>query len=159
MLETNPRHIKLGDIDYTKFKLFLLSILWRMGAASDPIWKEVTLGPHQEKIRQLLIAENPEAPDVYPCILTAVKLDGHFDLGWFLPPQSSRASGHRIVRVIINGMIFAFFVSSHSDQLKLGRVSINQNNEMILFVEEARKLPFVNEALNSLGEAIRRRDG
>ena len=158
LVRRSGKRVFLQGIDYPKFKLFLMSLLWRMGVASGPIWKEVDLGPHEEKLRLALLSGDPLTANDYSCLLIGVLVDGKFDLGWFLPPQGSRANGHRIYRVIINGVAFVFFVSGHHHPLNLGRIAINEKNEMTLAVEEARNMPFVTEALCSLGIAIRTRD-
>jgi hypothetical protein len=46
-------------IDYTRFKLFQLSILWRAGVAKDEFFRKVSLGPHAETLRGMLLAEDP----------------------------------------------------------------------------------------------------
>jgi len=46
--------VTLTDIDYRRFKLFHLSILFRAGASTLPEYWEVQLGPHLEKIRLML---------------------------------------------------------------------------------------------------------
>jgi hypothetical protein len=37
-------HIRLGNIDYHRFKLYLLSLIWRMGLSSLKMFKAVSLG-------------------------------------------------------------------------------------------------------------------
>ena len=38
------KHIRLGNIDYHRFKLYLLSLIWRMGLSSLKMFKAVSLG-------------------------------------------------------------------------------------------------------------------
>ena len=38
--------VNVSGIDYGQFKLFLLSMLWRAGAAKSRYFHRVTLGPH-----------------------------------------------------------------------------------------------------------------
>ena len=46
-------------IDYSRFKLFQLSILWRAGVTTREFFSKVTLGPHAERLREMLLAEDP----------------------------------------------------------------------------------------------------
>lgn len=59
----------ISGVDYGKFKLFLMSLLWRTGIASDEMWEQVKLGPHQEKLRKMLLAADPGKPHQYGCIV------------------------------------------------------------------------------------------
>lgn len=46
---------KISGIDYVKFKLFHLSILFRASISSLPTFSQVSLGPHEGKICEMLI--------------------------------------------------------------------------------------------------------
>ncbi len=52
-------------VDYISFKLFHLSILFRAGVSSRPCYREVSLGPHQETLRQLILNRDPGSPHQY----------------------------------------------------------------------------------------------
>ena len=41
-------------VDYTKLKLFLLSMLWRFSISSNEFYKFVDLGKHEEIIRKMI---------------------------------------------------------------------------------------------------------
>jgi hypothetical protein len=147
----------LKGIDYPKFKLFLLSLLWRMSVAKGEFWKEVNLGPLEARLRECLLNSDPLTSDEFPCLLCPVLIDGHYDPGWLMPPDKIRVNGCTVYRIIINGVLFSFFASSQADQLKLGRHSINERGEMKLIVEEARQIPYVSQILFALGKAINQR--
>ena len=54
------------NIDYNKFKLFLLSILWRASISSHPFFNEITLSKEHEKtIREYLLNENNIPENIY----------------------------------------------------------------------------------------------
>ncbi len=55
-----PEGVVLKGLDYTKFKLFLLSILWRMGVSSLDAFVEVKRGSHHEEaLRVALLNGDP----------------------------------------------------------------------------------------------------
>jgi hypothetical protein len=43
------KKITVENIDYANFKLFQLSIIWRASVSSRPEFRQVQLGPHQER--------------------------------------------------------------------------------------------------------------
>ena len=62
---TITRHkdrITFHNLDYRQFRLFQLSLLWRMGVSTLPFFKDVALGPHEEKLRLALMRRTPSSP-------------------------------------------------------------------------------------------------
>lgn len=56
--------------DFKKMKLFQLSILWRAAEAKGEFFSAVTLtAQHRERLRQMLITENPGADYEYFCTM------------------------------------------------------------------------------------------
>lgn len=90
---TTARHkdkILFHNLDYRQFKLFQLSLLWRMGVSTLPFFKDVALGPHEERLRVALLAEDPLQPQQYPCSLVAVEMKGQLVLDWMLEPSLTK---------------------------------------------------------------------
>jgi hypothetical protein len=48
--------VHIAGLNYTQFKLFQLSILWRAGVSSLPFYEKVQLGKHAETLRLHLLA-------------------------------------------------------------------------------------------------------
>ena len=57
--------ITIDNIEYHRFKLFHMSILWRAGVASRDEFLAVDLGQHEEKLRNLILGDNPGDPTQY----------------------------------------------------------------------------------------------
>jgi hypothetical protein len=60
------------NINYSLFKLFQLSILWRASIAKSPMFSQVSLGPHEDIIREMLQTENPGTRYDYGCAMSIV---------------------------------------------------------------------------------------
>lgn len=56
---------QLPEYDYSLMKLFALSVLWRAHHSRHPAFSRVELGPHETVVRQILLAQNPGAPEQY----------------------------------------------------------------------------------------------
>lgn len=108
--------ITVGDIDYEKFKLFELSVLWRASISSHDLFKEIDLGPHEEKIRSFICEESAPQADYYGSIKFALTDDDDVDLstGFIYQAEYKYVEGYRVVRLIFGGYVWLFFVSSHS---------------------------------------------
>lgn len=72
VLETDDAEIKYGGysgLDYKNFKLFFLSILWRMSITNREFFKYVKLQPNQEeKLRVMILTGNPGKEYEYPIL-------------------------------------------------------------------------------------------
>ncbi len=57
------------EIDYKKFKLFQLSILWRVGISTQDGFSSINLGKHETTIRNMLLSEVPGDTETYGCVI------------------------------------------------------------------------------------------
>lgn len=57
--------IAIDRLDYHRFKLFHISVLWRAGVASRDEFREVELGQHERSLRDLISTDNPGRGDQY----------------------------------------------------------------------------------------------
>lgn len=60
---------ELRDIDYSRLKLFVLSMLWRASVSSQPFFSKIELGKHEPMITDMLRARNPGDYDVFAVVL------------------------------------------------------------------------------------------
>jgi hypothetical protein len=116
--DTQPGQLVIkAGVDYSKFKLFLMSLIWRMGIATSPSFAEVKLGSHEQKLRDRLILGDPGQPLEYCCAFVAPS--GRSDLSqvFQLPKSGVFFDGYRGYICIMLGMFWVFVVSSHSSQM------------------------------------------
>ncbi len=135
--------VVVRNVDYCKFKLFEMSLLWRAGIAEQPSFADVRLGPHESCLRKMLLGSDPGKPWEYPCVLIRFPSPGTIDQILTFP-RPFRFLGHYAYLVILWGMIWMFFVSSHSYKIK----------EQGSFLSEAGDLP-LHVATESGKEFIR----
>jgi hypothetical protein len=76
VLLSSSRHTRLeiSDVDYTQFKLFQLSVLWRCAVANDKGERPIDLGADQETIRQMLLTGDPKTPTDFPCMMSVMSV-------------------------------------------------------------------------------------
>lgn len=143
-----------GDVlrinaDYRKFKLFLLSILWKAGVTTVPTFA-IELGSHEEKIRAMLINENPGDEDEYPCLTFFFKDETNLTRS-IHQPEEIRLEGHRCFRFLIARLLFIYFVSSHQKPAKAQEMSLKKDgslNVMLLTGNDYRDMPEFIRAVN-----------
>jgi hypothetical protein len=108
--------VRVTGIDYVRFKLFQLSLLWRAGVSNQASFQGIYLGPHEQRLRQMICNEDPGEPLDYGCVL--IRTMGPETLDHFImPPSHFRFLGHHGYQMLFAGMIWTFVVSSHSNQI------------------------------------------
>jgi len=148
--------VKLSNLDYKKFRLFLLSLLWRMGVSNSDFFSLVDLGSkHEEILRQALLKEDPLDPLQYPCLLSIVRNNGRLHLDQISQPMHVRnADGNHCYCLVINGMLFLFYVASHSLPAIFAEACINRKNQISIIINEIQKIPILVEYVSDLKNAV-----
>ncbi|WP_306476596.1 hypothetical protein [Methyloversatilis sp.] len=151
----------LAELDYRKVKLFQLSVLWRAGVSSLPTFSQVQLGPHEERIRTMLLTEDPGSTTTYGCIMFML-VHGHERVQDLLvPPTWARFVGQKSYRFVFGGLVFLYLVSSTkppsfvADHLLQERgtaiVKLQQMSQMRYLVDTASKM-------HNLGKLVLKRE-
>lgn len=158
-IEQTGELIKLSNLDYHKFHLFLLSLLWRMSVSSQDFFELVNLGiKHEEILRLALLNEDPLEPLQYPCLMSIVHNNGKLPFSQLsTQPMHMKSDGKHCYCVVISGMLFQFYVTSHSLSAVFTDACINKKNEMCIAINEIEKIPFLTEYVSNLGKAVRSR--
>ncbi|MCX5717390.1 MAG: hypothetical protein NTW44_03595 [Nitrospirae bacterium] len=120
------------EIDYAKFKLFILSLLWRASISKLPDYNNVNLGPHEDKIRQMILNSNSGGPIKYPCVMASyrnLKEAPHQFIG--SPGLVKDGDGFRYL-FLIGGVLYIFYVSHHNIPDWADECAINSNGELKL---------------------------
>jgi hypothetical protein len=62
----NPCAFIARKANYGLFKLFILSVLWRASVSSIEFYEGVKLGTHEERVKKMLVNNNPGSEHDYP---------------------------------------------------------------------------------------------
>jgi hypothetical protein len=144
------RFFYLQGLDYKKIRIFYLSILWRMGVASHFFFQDVDLGPHEEKMRKMVLDEKPGEPDQYGFICIAALFDDNKLGEMIIQPHFIRLEQHRVYRVLIGGLLYFYFVSSHKINEEIAKRFIQKNGKWTIYVEKIRNIDFLDKLFTQL---------
>lgn len=105
--------VRVPEFDYTTFKLFGLSLLWRMGESSNHMFGSVRLGPHAERLRSMLLADEPGKGEEYA--FTFLRILGIGFAGTLITAPAPTRFGDGAVRTyLLKAMGFEWiFLASH----------------------------------------------
>jgi len=117
---------ELSGFDYTKFKLFGLSLLWKASISKRETYKHLKLDPSEEQtIKKMIIENDPGPSSSYPLMIWAMRSeDGKVLRELILSPYSS--SGSHIF--FIAGYLFVF--GSIGKNITQEEYSLSQNGSI-----------------------------
>jgi len=109
-------------VDYVKFKLFSMSLLWRAGVSSLDMFELVDLGPHAERLRKLILDKQPGAHWQYGFgVIVAPDPESDVESPFSKVidnPESLRFKSHRTYRFMLGNMFWLFPVSGQMQSLE-----------------------------------------
>ncbi|MDD5557884.1 MAG: hypothetical protein PHN82_11670 [bacterium] len=151
-VSSSGRFVYLHHLNYQKIRIFYLSVLWRMSIASGDFFQDVDLGPHEDKIRNMLLKEEPGAPEQYGFLCVAPLFDDNSLGDWIVQPHCTRLEQHKVYRALFGGLLYLYFVSSHKVNKIIKERFIQKNGDWSIMIETIRNIDFLNKFLTELSE-------
>ncbi|MCU7863661.1 MAG: hypothetical protein KZQ92_06755 [Candidatus Thiodiazotropha sp. (ex Lucinoma borealis)] len=146
----NKKLIRVEGLDYTKFKLFALSVLWRAGIATHETFEEVRLGLHEQVLQRMVLAGEPGPPEKYPFFLSPIMLKKELLKGLIVQPTEARVAGHFAYRFVFAGLAWVFIVSSHRIPNVLQEAALNAEGGLTMLPRELSQMKFITDMANEL---------
>lgn len=147
-------------VEYAPFKLFGMSLLWRAAVSRRPEFFSVQLGPHEEKLRKMLDAEDPGQLYEYGFYIVFSpdpSAREAFD-GAISPPQRFRNEPHDIYRFILGLTIWDFVVSDQMHTVKPEFFSLHSNGTLQVRSGGEYITEFLRDFSTEIGDAKARRN-
>jgi hypothetical protein len=137
-----PGSVQVTGVDYTKFKIFQLSLLWRAGVSKQASFQEVNLGPHEERLRVMVRDGDPGKQMDYGCIL--MRTQDPEPLNHILQlPHYVRLFEHHAYDMLLFGMVWIYIVTSHSSHLHEKRLFLSEAGVLPIHVTRTKSEQFI----------------
>jgi len=122
------------NIDYNRFKLFLLSILWKSSITKRKSFSRVKLGPYEKLIRDMIYYKDPKEPNDFPCLMFTISSDIQWASELIAPPARVKDRFHTVYLFPIGGAFYGYYVGEKIDLPEFYiKGPINKSNEMRIF--------------------------
>jgi hypothetical protein len=144
------KRLHLGGLDYAKFKLFQLSVLWRASVSSLAMFSQVSLGAHEERIREMLLSEDPGPPECYGCLMFVLLQEEQLVQDIIVQPTWARLIGHYSYRFVFGGMVWLYVVSSHALPRYVSESFPQPNGACIVRLQSMDELTFLTKTVSVL---------
>jgi len=127
--------LSLSDIDYTAFRLFQLSLIWRAGISNHPFFSNVSLGNHEDKIRELILSHNPGLSWQYGCFMIGLLAEDSLLTDLIIQPERFRHQGNIVYRFVFGGFVWIYFVSNRTPPIQAQRLFLSPAGNMPILMK------------------------
>jgi hypothetical protein len=148
--------LTFSGFDYKNFKLFQLSILSRAGVSTLPLFERVQLGPHAERLRALLRAEDPGPAELYACIMSVLTTSAGVVPTLIMQPTRGRNHGKPTYKFTMGGLMWVYFVTSQPPGDPFQYCVLRETGEAVMQIgniNEMHDLRAFVQAVSKLGRA------
>jgi hypothetical protein len=125
------------NVDYRRYKLFMLSMLWRMSISSREAFQDVKLSPeHEENLRRMILDGNPREFYVYPVLSSYFLKDPTAPSDMIVSPIHYHDKGLEKVNLILPGMFHVYVLSTDPKafpEKELRNMVINEDNRLFIY--------------------------
>lgn len=147
-------YVNISNIDEERFRVFLLSVLFRVGISQRDLFKDIRLDSAlQEKIRNSIYnKQTVNDLNVYINILCYRHLNLDFGKIIVMPATGKLGANVIVYSLLINGYIYLFYLTEHANDLSKRIQSLSKQNIKIhmLRKNEAIKLIFAHFGIKAL---------
>jgi len=142
---------RITNVDYKKLKLCLLSILWRSSISSRKMFREVNLGPYEEKLRMQLLEGNPSSDnDIEICILSW-RNDKKMPTDVIGQPRRHKLAGSTFYSLLVSGYLIIYFITNSHIHKMIRTHKLREDNTLsIIYLPEGYGIEFLLNYTNSL---------
>jgi hypothetical protein len=134
--------IHVTNLDYSRMKLFELSVLWRAGASKLQFFDQVKLGrSHEERLRSRLLRGDPGDQDDYGAVLFGLKAGESADtLKALSQPRAQRIHGAQGYVMMFAGFLWQFHVTSSRLPALLLSTTLRADGSRYISVQNAYEM-------------------
>lgn len=125
-------HVK--NIDYKRFKLFVLSIIWRASISKQSAFQHVNLEKDEEKIRKMIFDLNPGDENEFPFGIILFAPNDICPTQFITNPFPVADNGNLSFIFTLNGMVINYKVSGDGDMDIYNRLKIKENNTIDIII-------------------------
>lgn len=119
-----------NQINYTKFKLFLLSILWRASISSLDFFSDVNLGKkYNEIIRKMILNQDPKKKEDYPVVIWQLEI-GELSKSIVQPVKLTKGQKYTTYAFFINKYLMYFNIYENKIIKEYDKLTIQTDNIM-----------------------------
>lgn len=132
-IETRPGQLVVHDVDYSHFKLFQLSVLWRACVSSHEMFTAVQLPEHEPTLRAMLLAEDPGPAERYGCVMILNRTADKVLVDFMLNPVPISTDPFDGVRFMFTGLTWLYVLAIKRPEWVGRSYSASPDNRVVIY--------------------------
>lgn len=142
--------IRVFNVNYAKFKLFQLSILWRGSITTFTDFESGQLNQTiEEDLRQMIFSENPGSEYDYPCRVFALTLENKIQPEFLMNPGYMESPLGKIIYYTFGGFRYFFLLPALDIPKDKFLISIHENDELEFRLIEMNKFSDIDSMMRN----------
>ena len=151
--------LPVAEIEYTQFKLLLMSMLWRMAAARSEIFQHIALKERSmKKLHAMLKAKDPGKPDEFGCVITIPFMFPFSQQNlilrtpFFAGPDILKFDGFTMISIMLDGIYFQFPIGGQSRISKspISKSFLGRDGRVIVFIRNVWNITAIWSAIQEI---------
>jgi hypothetical protein len=135
----------IQNLTYEKVKLFLLSLLWRMGISNLPQFSNISLTTHEDDLRKIIFEEKTVKCHEYPIAAIIPLINGKMDESWMCFPITSQNSYGPIYHMVIGGILYS--ISTTRLDAGFNKYLLNETGSWVIPLIDLFKINFLKSMI------------
>jgi hypothetical protein len=139
----------ITGFDYSRFKLFLLSILWRATISTREMFQDAQIPDiDKENLRNMIISGNAGKDNEYPITFFSYLNDPTVAKDIIMQPIISKTNQRLIISFLLGGLIISFYVSSKYSMNDIKEYALTYESFNILYIPKGNGMNFILKCCN-----------
>jgi hypothetical protein len=135
----------VSGLDYAAFKLFHLSILWRISVSDAEPFAYFKLEPsEEEEIRRMILAHDPGPVTRYRIMAVLLLLEGRVARSLIIPPFVHDVRGRRNYVLVFGGCAWFYFPDG-SGVPRLDALTLTEDGRMEMRTRDLLKFGLITQ--------------
>ncbi|TIH17177.1 hypothetical protein D0S45_08435 [Marinifilum sp. JC120] len=127
---TGLQALQIDNFNYGLLKLFGLSLLWRASVSTQPLFKRVSIGVHEKRVKEMIEQGDPGSEQEYSIILA--KFDTTELSTVIMDPYQTRHMGVNFYRFYFNSYCMEIKVDKRRTPTPIDYVQISPNRPLFI---------------------------
>jgi hypothetical protein len=142
-------HIKIDD--YTKFKLFLVSLIWKMHLSQNSFFSQVDIGPsHAERLRTKILNHEKISEDEYETAIIGIAQTPDLITNMISTPRKIKQERNIYYVCLLNGLFFMFNISPEDKMDLIVKSRLRENGQMTVPLLEGEIAKFFLDSITKV---------
>lgn len=144
-------------VDYKKFKLFQMSILWRASIANGPWFASVNLGNQEERLRKMIYEGKPGMSHNFGCVMyVAPNADRLKQIIW--SPVKDVVEGKFVYRFQTGNLFWFFFITSFPKQHSMRSWFLSEDGNLPILIAQMNEEEIIQRIAGLFAEKYSKED-